>query len=335
MRIFFLTLLVVGLTTQLFAHATYTGRSGAPGRTTCSSSCHGNPGGTVSITGFPASYIPGQTYTLGVAHSGGDPIANFNASCRIVSSNANAGTIAAGTATSVYNVTGETNGVHFTSVDQDAGTFLWTAPPAGSGAVSLYAGAFQGQVFDAGFYSTMVLASNEAAPLPGMASAPTPADLSTAVVVTPTLSWSAGSGAASQDVYFGTANPPAFIANQSGISYVPAPLAEGVTYFWRVDERNAAGVTTGPVWQFTTLISAPVAAPSGLVIAPTSSNVISLAWNSSSGAASYSVYRDVTPVVSLQPVNRIATVTDTLYMDSTALSVPGPGYFYAVTAARP
>ena len=32
----------------------------------------------------------------------------------------------------------------------------------------------------------------------------------------------------------------------------PGPLAPNTTYYWRVDEGNAAGTTPGPVWQFTT-----------------------------------------------------------------------------------
>ncbi len=87
---------------------------------------------------------------------------------------------------------------------------------------------------------------------PGQASTPSPVSGATGVALTPTLSWTAGSGATSHDVRFGTANPPPFIQNQAGTTYSPATLATSTTYFWRIDEVNSAGTTTGVVWSFTT-----------------------------------------------------------------------------------
>jgi hypothetical protein len=71
-----------------------------------------------------------------------------------------------------------------------------------------------------------------------------------------TLSWTAGvdgcSGSAtSHDVYFGTVSPGAFIGNQVGTTYTPT-LVQGKTYYWRIDEKNAYGTTTGNVWTFNT-----------------------------------------------------------------------------------
>jgi hypothetical protein len=66
------------------------------------------------------------------------------------------------------------------------------------------------------------------------------------------LNWTAGSGAASHDVYFGAGEPPAFQGNQPGTSFDPGGLADGTTYYWRIDELNEAGTTTGSTWSFTT-----------------------------------------------------------------------------------
>ncbi len=155
-------LLLLGLA-PAWAHNAYTGRSGSPGRNTCASSCHGGTGGTISLSGFPASYTPNQSYLLSLSHGTGGQIVNFNASCRLNAGVDNAGVISAGAATAVYNVAGETNGVHFTSSFQDAGTFTWTAPAAGAGSVRLYLGGLQ---FDYdGPNSTVMLEAAEAVPL--------------------------------------------------------------------------------------------------------------------------------------------------------------------------
>ncbi len=87
---------------------------------------------------------------------------------------------------------------------------------------------------------------------PGANSGPNPGNGATGVSVTATLSWTAGSGATSHDVYFGTTNPPASIGNQTGTSYDPGTLANSTTYYWRADSVNNDGTTTGSVWSFTT-----------------------------------------------------------------------------------
>jgi hypothetical protein len=84
------------------------------------------------------------------------------------------------------------------------------------------------------------------------ASAPSPADGATNVGITTDLSWTAGAGATSHDVYFGTSSPGTFQGNQTGTTFDPGTMANGTTYYWRVDEKNASGTTTGLVWSFTT-----------------------------------------------------------------------------------
>jgi len=81
-----------------------------------------------------------------------------------------------------------------------------------------------------------------------------------------TLSWKAGPYAATHNVYFGTtfadvntatlASPLLVSPGQTGTTFKPAATLEyGKTYYWRVDEVNAAPSTTvfkGDVWSFTT-----------------------------------------------------------------------------------
>jgi hypothetical protein len=91
---------------------------------------------------------------------------------------------------------------------------------------------------------------------PGQASSPSPADSATDVAVTADLSWTAGSGATSHDVYFGTTSPGSFQGNQAATTFDPGTMANDTTYYWRIDEVNAAATTTGTVWSFTTIVSA-------------------------------------------------------------------------------
>jgi hypothetical protein len=77
------------------------------------------------------------------------------------------------------------------------------------------------------------------------------------------LNWSAGDGAASHDVYFGTDrdaiagadnNSPEFQGNQAGTNLSLAGLVEfgGGAYYWRIDEVKADGtVQAGTIWKFT------------------------------------------------------------------------------------
>jgi hypothetical protein len=94
-------------------------------------------------------------------------------------------------------------------------------------------------------------------PPPGQASYPTPANGATDVSLTADLSWTAGSGATSHDVYFGTVNPPPFHVNQTGTTYDTGTMNGNTIYYWRIDEKNAGGTTAGDVWSFTTTTPPP------------------------------------------------------------------------------
>lgn len=65
------------------------------------------------------------------------------------------------------------------------------------------------------------------------------------------LTWSPGGGVQSHMVYFGSVNPPPFAMEVTTNSYmIDQPVTAGGTYYWRVDEKNSAGTTTGTVWSF-------------------------------------------------------------------------------------
>ena len=87
---------------------------------------------------------------------------------------------------------------------------------------------------------------------PTVATNPSPANSATGVIITPTLSWTPGTGASTHNVYFGTSSSPALIGSQSASTYTPGTLAANTKYYWRIDEQNSTGTTTGTLWSFTT-----------------------------------------------------------------------------------
>ena len=101
----------------------------------------------------------------------------------------------------------------------------------------------------------------------GQATTPSPADKATDVVRDVVVGWTAGQFAAKHDVYIGNTfadvnaagrtSPQGVLVSQAqdGATYDSASLLDfGQTYYWRVDEVNAAPSTTifkGTVWSFT------------------------------------------------------------------------------------
>jgi len=103
-----------------------------------------------------------------------------------------------------------------------------------------------------------------------------------------TLSWTAGEFAATHDVYLGTtladvdgasrANPMGVLAgqDQTAVEFDPAGLTYGQTYYWRVDEVNAApdsSIFKGEVWSFT---AEPFSYPITKITATASSSQIGM-----------------------------------------------------------
>jgi hypothetical protein len=132
-------------------------------------------------------------------------------------------------------------------------------------------------------------------PLPEHASNPNPTDNALGVATTAILSWTAGSGATSHDVYIGTSNPPPFICNQTTTTFVPGWIPYHTTVYWRIDEINGWGRTTGEVWEFTTVMSPPpipgqASNPNPVNDATGVSIDQDLSWTPGSGAISHDVY---------------------------------------------
>jgi hypothetical protein len=323
-----MVLLSVG---AVYAHNSYTGYSGSPGRGTCAGQCHGGGGGTVTVTGFPSAYTPGQSYAITVQRTSGSSIGNFNGSCRVGTGSTNAGTISGGTGTSTYNVSGETNGVHLSSNNQNSAIFNWLAPAAGTGTVRLYVAAHQGNYSGANTVITVI--ATEASGLPGVASNPSPADGANGVLLDIILSWTAGANTTSHDVYFGHVNPPPLIGNQTASSYDPqGDLEDSTVYYWKIDEHNAAGMTPGPLWHFTTAnLPSP---PEHLTIHRFGPDVC-LRWSPVAGITQYHVYRDTVSNVQTIPANLIASTSDDMYIDANAVNALSPNQFYIVTAVGP
>jgi hypothetical protein len=90
---------------------------------------------------------------------------------------------------------------------------------------------------------------------PTKATGPNPSNGAGGVSIVTDLSWTAGAAATSHDVYFGTDSTPdstEFKGNQTATTFDPGTLAYTTTYYWRIDEKNSIGTTTGDVWSFTT-----------------------------------------------------------------------------------
>ena len=145
---------------------------------------------------------------------------------------------------------------------------------------------------------------------PEKAENPVPPDGQEDVSVDADLSWSAGDGAMSHDVYFGTDmtvvagadhdTAGVFKGNfQSPLFFLPE-LDIATDYFWRIDEVNDAGTTAGDVWVFTTLaepglISDPIPADAAV----DQSIDVQLGWTAGDDAESHDVYfgMDMTDVL--------------------------------------
>jgi len=106
------------------------------------------------------------------------------------------------------------------------------------------------------------------------------------------LSWTAGFGAKLHTVYFGDDFDDVNNATGGTLSglatYTPGPLKLAKTYYWRVDEFDAAATHKGEVWSFTTLgaVSGPNPADGVADVKPS----VVLRWDAGAVAASHEVY---------------------------------------------
>ena len=138
---------------------------------------------------------------------------------------------------------------------------------------------------------------------PGAFGKSSPASGATGMSTSPTLNWSASSGATSYEYCYDTTNDNACSAwtnNGANTSAGLSGLTNGATYYWQVRASNAGGITyaqgaSAAFWSFSTG-SAPVAfaksSPAddatGQALTPT------VSWGASSGATSYEYCYDTT-----------------------------------------
>jgi Tol biopolymer transport system component len=118
---------------------------------------------------------------------------------------------------------------------------------------------------------------------------PSPANAATGVVLTPTLTWTAGLGATSHDVYFGATSPPPLVTNTTGTSYTPPALTANKKYYWKVVAKAGSKSASSAIWSFRTGNPAPsdplpANGATGVLRTPT------LRWAPGLGATSHDVY---------------------------------------------
>lgn len=144
-----------------------------------------------------------------------------------------------------------------------------------------------------GTLSMAVSRTDQVLGAPGAVSNPSPLSGGTNVSLTPTLSWTAASGATSYDLYLGKVSSPPFMAATGTPSYAPPALDVDTVYYWRIVPKNicAAGPSS-PTWTFRTACPPPVAAgtPSPADAASGVLTASSLTWSAVTGATSYDVY---------------------------------------------
>jgi hypothetical protein len=148
---------------------------------------------------------------------------------------------------------------------------------------------------------------------PMKADSPTPIAGATNVSAVSGLTWNAGSGATSHNVYFGLSNPPTLVqADQVGSTYDPGAMQYQTIYFWRIDEVNGTGTTTGDVWSFTTEAGPP--GPANYINPADESINVSVAptltWDAGATATAHNIYFGVSNPPLLAKENQTGTSYD-------------------------
>jgi fibronectin type 3 domain-containing protein len=151
------------------------------------------------------------------------------------------------------------------------------------------------------------------------------------------FSWQAVPDATSYKIYKGliSENVNEYVTEISSSSYTITGLAPNTNYYFTIIAVSESGesLPSAAVQGSTPddrTIPLPPAKPAGLAVSDARSGSVSLSWNSTANADSYSIYRtnsqNGTP-------EKIGSVTQTSYTDSTASA--GEMYYYSVRAVNP
>lgn len=148
---------------------------------------------------------------------------------------------------------------------------------------------------------------------PDPISNPSPVNASVNVPTDAVLSWTAGAGAASHDVYFGTSEASLTkMANQTATMYDPADLQYSTAYYWRIDEVNSMGTTAGPLLTFTT---EPLPPPLTVTAGGETPSLGTVTGTYSDTQTSNNVYEVIREVVNPANKNGYSTLSHTWYFD--------------------
>jgi alkaline phosphatase len=136
--------------------------------------------------------------------------------------------------------------------DETTGEVEWLSKEHTDADVPVYASGVNAglvrDVMDNTFMFTVVTVVGE----PAQATNPYPADGVINLDLKMDLTWRAGSGAESHNVYFGT-DVLELVSSQTETVYETGSLIPNTTYYWRIDEVCPEEVVEGELWSFTTL----------------------------------------------------------------------------------
>jgi fibronectin type 3 domain-containing protein len=153
-----------------------------------------------------------------------------------------------------------------------------------------------------------------------------------------TLTWkgSTSGSPTSYSVYRGTisdgeAVTPVGTVNGTTTTFTDAGLTNGKTYFYNIAANNSAGVSPDSNEVSVTPATATTKPPAPTGLAATGGNgSVSLTWNASAGATSYSVYRGTAP--GAEGATAIGTSASNSFTDTAVTN--GTDYYYTVTASN-
>jgi fibronectin type 3 domain-containing protein len=179
--------------------------------------------------------------------------------------------------------------------------------------------------------------SNQASatPLPPLPAAPT-ALAATAANTQVALTWMAGIGASTYNLYYGTSAgvTPATgtkVAGLTGISYTLTGLTNGTTYFFVLTSVNIAGESGASNQVSATPLPLPPEAPTALTAAAGNSQV-ALTWMAGIGASTYNLYYGTSAGVTPATGTKIPGLSGTSY---TLIGLTnGTTYFFVLTSVN-